>query len=327
TIMEAADRAQELVRQILVMSRKAGTETAPIRMSEVVEEALRLMAATLPGTIKIDTDLRTNALVLANGSQLHQVVTNLCTNAGHAMRRKGGILQVKLRELELGEGDLELYQDLSAGLYVVLEVRDTGPGIPETVRNRIFDPFFTTKAPGEGSGIGLSVVHSVVVAAGGTVTVDTEIGIGSIFRVFWPVAAGAELQTQRADSSTVEGRESIIFVDDEPMQADLAERMLGKMGFRVQAFTDGYKALDCFKADPAGFDLLITDLAMPGLTGEALVEEVLRIRPGFPIVVCSGHFEQDVEEDGLAVGIRRYLLKPLRWRSIAEAIREVLDEE
>jgi len=325
TILEAAGRARELVRQILVMSRKSDAETKPLCFREVAEEVIRLMSATLPSNIKVVSDLQSESVVMANGSQLHQVITNLCTNAGHAMSRTGGVLQLVMRDVVLDESDLEANPELPPGNYVVLDVRDTGPGIPNAILPRIFDPFFTTKGPGEGTGIGLSVVHGVVRAANGTITVETATGKGTTFRVFWPTTDDVPTADSVDDAGEISGSENVLFVDDEPMQTELATRMLGRMGFQVHAFTDSYEALRNFEAAPKDYDILITDLTMPRMTGDVLAREVLKISPGFPVVVYSGHFEPEVQDGLLTEEIRKYLLKPIRWRQIGQTIREVLD--
>jgi CheY-like chemotaxis protein/two-component sensor histidine kinase len=326
SILEAASRAQDLIGQILSMSRKVGTETHLVRLDAVADEAARLVRATMPGTIRILSDLEGETWVEGNATQIHQAVTNLCTNAAHAMGTKGGVLHLVVSRAELLTDDLDEYPELLPGHYAVLEVRDTGSGIPEADLPRIFDPFFTTKPPHEGTGIGLSVVHGIVQRAGGTVTVQTEVDVGSVFRIYWPLADGRpSADTPGAGGDVpVNGTERILYIDDEPMQANLAPRMLGKLGYDVLAHTSGEEALQAFRADPRRFDLVITDLTMPHPTGETLAREIRQIRADVPIIVLSGRVEDQTRERLTDVGISRYLLKPLRWRQVATAIREVL---
>lgn len=326
-VLIAAERAKNLVRQILRFSRQAKEETQPIQVKQVVEETLTLLRASLPATIEICPNLESSVCVLADFTQLHQVVMNLCTNAAQAMLASGGVLTIQLSDIEVRIDSVGIPTSLNPGAYVCLTVKDTGCGIPPDVLKRIFEPFFTTKDNDAGTGMGLSVVHGIVDSQGGCVSVDSALGKGTVFHIFLPAIKEAETLRRRKESPRVKGDERILFVDDEPFQAELAMDFLGRLGYHVVAFTSSIKAIERFKELPDKFDLVITDLTMPQMTGEILAQEIHTLRPDLPIILCSGYGDAISQEKASVMGIRDYLMKPVALGDLARAIRDVLDND
>ncbi|MEM8769265.1 MAG: ATP-binding protein [Pseudomonadota bacterium] len=323
-IIEASLRAQELVRQILVMTRRTEVETSDVNVRAILEEVQRLMRATLSSAIDIRMDILGDPIVEANSTELHQIVMNLCTNAGQAML-DGGVLQLTLAEVSVGPEDAAYHPSLAAGRYARIEVRDSGEGIAPDVLPKIFTPFFTTKAAREGTGIGLSVVQGIVSSAGGFVDVSSDEGLGSCFTVYWPVVDEAAGSLGGDPVASYGGSECVLFVDDEPMQVEIARQMLGRLGYEIVACTSSTEALEKFLHAPDDFDLVITDLAMPELNGEALLRRVLQERPSVPVLVLSGDLDADKDRRLSDLGVRAYLTKPVRWQRIAEVMRSILD--
>ncbi len=325
-VQAASDRAADLVKQILALSRKGEQEKKPIPVTPLVKEIIKFLRASIPATIEIHYSIAADlGQVLAVPTQIHQVIMNLCTNAAHAMREKGGILRISVEGVELGKDFIAQHADLSPGPYLKLTVKDTGHGIPPKVRQRIFEPYFTTKKQGEGTGLGLAVVHGIVKSHGGTITVESEVDKGSTFCIYLPVVheeAHAEITTVK---SALTGNERILWVDDELEMATMISQMLQRLGYKVVVSTSSTEALDMFKADPGRFDLVITDMAMPKMTGMELASELLSIRPEVPIILCSGFAETMTEERAKSIGIRDFIVKPIRKSEIAAAIRRVLD--
>lgn len=327
-VLAAADRAVSLVNQILSFSRRSDQVQKPCKLAPVVKEALKLMRSTLPTTIEIRQKIEAESdTVLADPTQIHQVVMNLCANASHAMREAGGILEVNLKRVELDEKTAGLYVELEPGEYQRLTVSDTGCGMDQYTLDRIFEPFFTTKELGEGTGLGLSVVHGIVKNHGGAISVYSEQGTGTAFHIYLPLLeAEADVRNTYTRSTLPRGTENILLVDDEPILVNLEREMLEILGYRVTTRTSGPEALEKFKAEPESFDLVLTDMTMPQMTGVKLSEELLRIRPDLKIILCTGFSPQISENKIELIGIRRLLMKPLVQREIAETIREVLDE-
>ena len=280
-VLEACGRAKNLVKQILAFSRQSKSEPKPIQIKLIIKEALKLLRPSLPATIEIRSDIQSDAAIMADPTQIHQVLMNLCTNAAHAMRSEGGRLEIALFDAKLDESFCQQHPDLSAGHYIQLIIVDSGEGIPPEVLNRIFDPFFTTKGIEEGTGMGLAVVHGIVKKHKGLITVKSRMQQGTTFTLFFP-AIEQEIQSETPAAQILpSGTERIMFVDDEEFQADLAKLMLERLGYRINAFTDSVTALEYFRLQPEVFDLVITDLTMPGMTGDTLSQKLLAIRPGF----------------------------------------------
>ena len=323
-VMTAGQRARDLVQQILAFSRQADRELRPVQIKLAATEIIKLLRASLPATIEIHQDLKSEDAVRADPIQIHQLLMNLCTNAGHAMP-KGGILSLELVDVVLRSDDTEKYPDLQPGPYLKLTVTDTGHGMPSHVQTRIFDPFFTTKGKNEGTGLGLSVVHGIVKSYGGTVTVFSEQGKGSVFEVFLPSIDKMAGSKKAMEKPLPRGTERILFVDDEEPLARLGKKLIESMGYDVVTVTSSLRALELFGATPDAFDLVITDMTMPKMTGDELAEEFLRIKPDIPIILCSGFSAMIDEDKATAMGIRAFIFKPILKREIAHAIRTALD--
>jgi len=325
-ILQAGKRAKDLVKQILAFSRQAEHERKPVQVKAIGDEVLKLLRASLPTTIEIHQDFQSDSLIMADPTQIHQILLNLCTNAGHAMREKGGILEVKLEDVELDAEFVDDRLDLKPGKYLELTVSDSGSGIPKQILDRIFDPFFTTKEKGEGTGMGLAVVHGIVGSCGGRISAYSEPGQGSIFKVYLPIVEKQyELQAV-AEEPIPTGSEHILFVDDEPVLAGMAKLILESQGYIVTTRTSSIEALELFKAAPDRFDLVISDLTMPKMTGDDLAIELIRIRPEIPVILCTGYSSRINPQNAMSMGVRAFLSKPVLKREMAETIRKVLDE-
>lgn len=328
-VLKGGMRARELVKQILTFSRQAEQEKMPIQIKLLLKEALKLLRASVPATIEIREQIDCDDLVLGDAGQFYQVIMNLCTNAFQAMDDKGGIICVSLKKekIEIEKQAPLSHPELESGEYVKLSVSDTGHGIGSDVIDKIFDPFFTTKTDGEGTGLGLSVVHGIARCHGGTVSVHSKPGKGSTFNVYLPVADTGSEDFREVDNSTPTGTEKILIVDDETALVNLAESVLQSMGYRVETRSSSHEALELFKSDPRRFDLVITDLTMPNMTGDKLAAHIKKIRPDMPIIICTGFSERFNEEDARQLGISAFIMKPIVRTDMARAIRNVLDRK
>jgi signal transduction histidine kinase len=326
-VQEAAKRGQELVKQIITFSRQKEQLRRPEEIIPIIKEGLKFLRATIPKHIEIREHIAApSALLLADATQIHQVLINLCSNAAHAMRGKGGILEVSLSQVEVDADMTAQYMDLSVGPYIRLTVSDTGHGMDPEVRERAFDPFFTTKKPGEGTGMGLAVVHGIVKNHEGAIRIYSEVGKGTTVHVFFPRIQG-EVEPKVVSSGPIPaGKERILLVDDEEIQVRSVQNMLDRLGYRVIGKTDSRQALEVFRAQPDSFDLVITDQTMPHLLGQDLAREILSIRPDLPIILCTGFSELIHEEEAKAAGIRDFAMKPLTLRDMAVRIRRALKE-
>jgi signal transduction histidine kinase/ActR/RegA family two-component response regulator len=325
-VMTAGHRAKHLVLQILAFSRQSGQGKKPTSIHTVIQEALELLRATIPTTIEIRHSLMTKASVLADSTQLHQVVINICTNAEYAMRETGDLLEIILEDWDVTEENVRSVSGLQIGPHVRLTIQDNGAGMSSDVLERMFDPFFTTKPIGEGSGMGLAVVHGIVANHGGALMVESTVGKGTKVEVYLPT-----IQTPGWDGSGDQdlipvGKETILFVDDEETIVRLGKELLSPLGYTVEVYTSSQEALNAFRHSPQRFDLVITDQTMPGLTGEALSRELLRIRPELPIILCTGFSHIITAEKAKTLGIQAYLMKPLAIRDLAPIVRHVLDK-
>jgi signal transduction histidine kinase len=326
-VLTAGKRAKSLIQQILAFSRQRDLELQPLQLRLVVREVVRLMRASLPATIELREKLDRNAgMVLASATQVHQVVLNLCTNAEQAMRTTGGVLEVRLEAVEVPTAITIAHADLKPGAYVRLSVRDTGPGIPLEVQERIFEPFYTTKGPGEGTGMGLAVAHGIVASHGGAIAVESAPGQGATFAVYFPRLDDTATEEQPEDDAAAPrgSGERILFVDDEVPLTELGRDMLVQLGYDVVVRTSSREALEAFRSTPYRFDLVITDQTMPQMTGEALAQEMRRLRPAIPIILCTGFSHLINEEKARAAGIDAFCMKPLIMHDLAHTIRTVL---
>ena len=327
-IRTASMRARDVVKQILAFSRQSPQEMKPVRISPIIKESLKLLRSSIPTTIEIHQDTSSESdTVRADPTQINQVLINLCTNAAHAMGEKGGALEVSLKNIEIDEDSAIHYHDLPSGRYVRLKVSDTGHGIEPKILERIFDPYFTTKGVGEGSGMGLSVVHGIVKAHGGDILVDSELGKGTTFQVLFPCTASKPEPEIEITAEIPRGNESILFVDDEKAMVDAIQPMIERLGYIVTARTSSIEALGAFRANPDRFDLVITDFTMPNMTGMELAKELLKLRSDIPVILCTGYSAHINEDKAKGSGIRAFVMKPVVLGEIANTIRKVLDQE
>ena len=323
-VLTAGQRAKDLVQQLLTFSRHNVPQRQPLRLHLLVHETLRLLRAILPSTIDIRAPLNTTSgTVLANPTQLQQVLMNLGSNAGYAMRTTGGVLEVLLDEVELTPADLPLAPVLPPGPYLRLTVRDSGSGMPPEVMTRIFEPFFTTKEMGQGTGIGLAVVHGIVTSHGGAITVASTLGQGTTFAIHLPRLAAEPPVATRSAGQMPQGHERILFVDDEKFLTNVWGELLARMGYHATVYTSSPDALAAFRSTPHSFDLVITDQTMPHITGETLVGELRRIRSDIPVILCTGYNPLIDADRAAALGIDAFLLKPLVAEDLARTIRQV----
>jgi len=326
-LLKAGERAKDLVKQILTFSRHTEQEQKPVLIHPIIKEALKLLRSTLPTTIEIRQNISSANMVLADPTQIHQVIMNLCTNAYHAMNEKGGVLEVSLTDIELDSEFTTKHLNAYPGPYLRLTVSDTGHGIEKKIIDRVFEPYYTTKGKSGGTGLGLAVVHGIVKSHGGIITVYSKPDKGSTFNVFLPRFEGAEVveETEIRLGRIQTGKERILFIDDEPAIVDIAKGMLEHLGYKVQVRTSPIEALAAFKALSDKFDLIISDMTMPKMTGDELAKEFMAIRPDIPIILCTGFSEHINEEKAKAIGIRKFVMKPFVMREMAEAIRQVLE--
>jgi PAS domain S-box-containing protein len=326
-IRTASFRARDVVRQLLSFARQTKLEKKPTNIIPIVKESLKLLRSSIPTSTEIRQNIPTDIdTILADPTQINQVLINLCTNADHAMP-DGGIIKVILKNVELGENATAQYHNLNPGRYVNLIVSDTGHGIPKEEIDRIFDPYFTTKEVGKGTGMGLAVVHGIVKGHNGLITVESELEKGTTFSMFFPVVEKEAVVETESDEDLPAGNERILFVDDEESIAKLGHRRLERLGYKLESTTSPIKALALFRSQPDQFDLIITDLTMPKMTGDKLVKEILNIRSDIPIILCTGFSEKIDEKKAKEIGAADYIEKPLDKRDFAFKVRKVLDEE
>ena len=323
-VLKGGERAKELVNQILTFGRQTAHEKKPLQIGLIIKEALKLLRSTIPSTIEIQTDISSKGMVVGDPTQMHQIAMNLCTNAYHAMRERGGVLAVTLKDIDIGLDSQN--PALQPGAYVKLSVRDTGKGITPAHLKRIFDPYFTTKKKGEGTGLGLAVVDGIVRTHGGAITVKSDPGVGTRFDIFLPKVDAKIEQEIKNLQPLPKGNERILFVDDEQALVAMVQEMLERLGYEVVIRTSSVEALETFRKGLDEFDLVITDMTMPYMTGENLAVELMQTRSDIPIVLCTGFSEMIDEEKAKAIGIRAFVMKPLVMNELAKTIRKVLDE-
>ena len=327
-IFKAGERARDMIKQVLAFSRQRQEEKAPIKIGFILKEVVRLLRSSIPTTIDIRHSIETEAdTVLADPTRIHQVLLNLCTNASYDMREKGGALEIELDDLNLDSETVSQFEDLNPGSYLSLTVTDNGHGIDPEVIERIFEPYFTTKDVGEGTGMGLAVVHGIVKSHGGDITVKSELGKGTTFQILFPKY---EEDIPKVSEPTVQfhrGTERILLVDDEKAAVDAIQPMLKNLGYQLTVRTSSIEALEAFHHKPNAFDLVITDQTMPNMTGKDLAKKIMSIRPDIPIILCTGFSEQVDKDTAEAMGIRAFVMKPIVMREMANIIRQVLDKK
>ena len=342
-IYKSAQRGSDLVKQILAFSRQSNPRKLPIRIQSILKEVLKLARAAIPMNIEITSHIKQDCgMVSANPTQVHQILMNLITNAYHAVERNGGTINVELKETDTGcnfamshpafgeKDDLRdnsMPEDIWVGRYACITLSDTGTGIDPTLIDKIFDPYFTTKELGKGTGLGLSVVHGIVKEHGGDIRVYSEVGKGTAFHVFLPIIEddmdGKDAAVTREYPT---GQERILLVDDEEPIVRMEQIMLERLGYQVTARTSSPDALAAFKANPCNFDLVISDRGMPNITGDQLARQLILIKPGIPVIICTGFSNENDERRAMAMGIKGFLMKPVSLNDMATMVRNVLDE-
>ncbi|MGB5747576.1 MAG: ATP-binding protein [Desulfobacterales bacterium] len=326
-VLKAANRAKELVQQILTFSRQGSQERKSLKVQYLIKEAVKLLRATIPSSIEIDCDIDESCgPIKGDPTQIHQIIMNLCTNAYHAMQETGGKLEVRLKEINISyEQSLERV-GIKVGQHLALTVKDSGHGMEPQVMERIFEPYFTTKEQGKGAGLGLSVIHGIVKNYGGDITVSSRPGKGATFKVILPIIDEIQKEiAMEAPSIAIKGKERILLIDDEDQIINIEQQILERLGYQVTPKTDSEEALEEFAAQPDRFDLVITDMTMPKMTGDQLARRMMRIKPQIPVILCTGYNEAISEEKALAMGIDMFVMKPIVKDVLASTIRKVLD--
>jgi len=325
-ISRAGKRAKDLVEQILAFSRQTEQTLMPVPVKSIVKETLKLLRASLPTTIDIKQELASDSKVMGDATKLHQIVMNLCSNAGYAMRNTGGTLHVQLSDIRLPADYENLYPGIDPGAFIELTVTDTGEGMAPETLERIYDPFFTTKERGQGTGMGLSAVHGIVKDYGGIIHARSQLGKGSTFKVDLPIIENQDESETEIQETLPRGQEQVLIVDDEPDIVEIGKLLLENLGYTVVSRVSALEALELFKSQPEKFDLVITDLTMPQMTGDKLAQELIAIRADIPIILCSGYSTQITEEAANKIGIHAILMKPIIIKEMAKLVRNVLDK-
>lgn len=324
-VYAAAIRAKELVKQILIFARQSEEETKPIRIDSIVKEVLKLLRSTIPTTIEIKSKIESRSSVMGDPINVHQILMNLCTNAFQAME-KGGTLSVDLEDVNIDKTGLSYDKKLAAGGYIKLTVSDTGAGIPDDIIESIFEPYFTTKPVGEGTGMGLAMVHGIVKKYHGEIFVKSAIGKGTVFAIFLPVTDKEdEIPLYRSESLPT-GTEHILFIDDEFAIVSMGEQILRKLRYKVTTRTSSVEAIELFEERKDDFDLVVTDMTMPNMTGDELAMEIKKIRPDIPVILCTGYSRKISLKDAKNIGVDEFVYKPIVKADLAKTIRKVLDE-
>ncbi|MFH2219040.1 MAG: PAS domain S-box protein [Pseudomonadota bacterium] len=326
-IRTASLRAKDVVRHIMSFARKTPSERNPINIGIIIKESLKLMRATIPTSIEIRQEVLCDTeMILANPTEINQILLNLCNNSVHAMEEEAGILEVKLETVILDDRSASQYNDFTTGDYVKLTVKDTGTGIYPEIMDRIFDPYFTTKGVGKGLGMGMAVVFGIVKKHDGAIKLMSEVGKGTTAEVLFPITeARADTEVKKSDALPT-GSERILFVDDEPSLVKLVKQMLERQGYEVVGKTSSLEALKLFQEESGNFDLIITDIAMPQMAGDQLAKRLIAVRSDIPIILCTGHSDRIDEEKAKELGIKAYTMKPLNKKELNIIVRKVLDK-
>ncbi len=328
-MLTSSFRARDLVQQILTLGRHdQGESKKPMLLDDITKEIIELLRATLPATIEIRSDIQQDTgSINASPDQIHRLLMNLCTNGAQAMAESGGILHVSLVNVSFDPEKAARHYELEPGKYVKLTIKDTGHGLDEVTMERIFDPYFTTKEQGKGTGLGLAVVHGIVKNHHAHIEVQSKPGKGTSFEIFFPKIDAPVKFENHADAPPPMGTEKILVVDDEKFIATMVQEMLTFLGYDAVCLNQSLDALALFREKPGDFDLVITDMTMPGMTGDVLATEILTVRPDIPIILCTGYSERISKEKAEAMGIRSFLEKPIRMKVLADAVRRVLDDD
>jgi nitrogen-specific signal transduction histidine kinase/ActR/RegA family two-component response regulator len=327
-VLTAGKRAKSLVKQILTFSRKGEQEKHNIQMNSILVENMKMLRSTIPSNITITEEISSEPITIhANASQMNQVIMNLVTNAVHAIN-DNGLIDIGLELIQLDKSNVEQYPDMMPGSYAKIYVSDTGCGISKENLNAIFDPYFTTKTPDKGTGLGLAVVHGIVKIHDGHITVYSEPGNGTTFHVYLPTTTQSfKKPAIQTETDIPQGCERILFVDDEPAITKLQKRFLERLGYAVTAKTSSLDALKTFRLNPDLFQLVITDMTMPEMTGDQLCQAVKEIKPDIPVILCTGFSEKINEKTALDFPVDGFLMKPIDIKKMAETVRNVLDKK
>ncbi|MFC1825888.1 PAS domain S-box protein, partial [Thermodesulfobacteriota bacterium] len=325
-VYRAGKRARDLVKQILAFARQSNEEQQPIQVDTIAQEALKLIRSTIPTSIEIRQKLESNSLIMGNPTQVHQLFMNLCTNAAQAMEDRGGFIEVGLGDVAIDDRFSLVELGLKPGNYLKMTVSDTGSGIDPSIIDSIFEPYFTTKGVGEGTGMGLALVHGIVESHGGRITVDSELGKGTAFSIYLPIAKKRDAYQPYGQGELPSGHERILFVDDELPIAQMGSQILERLGYQVTVRTSSVEALELFRSRSNDFDLVITDMTMPNITGDQLSVELVKIRFDLPVILCTGYSKKITDEKAAKIGIKAFAYKPIVKADLAKTVRKVLDE-
>jgi len=325
-VYTASKRAKDLVWQILTFARQTDEPSKPIQIDSIVIEVLKLIRSSIPTTIEIKKTIDSDSFVMSNATHIHQIIMNLCTNAAQAMEKSGGVLEISLKDVAIDIQTPNLKGSLKPGDYIEIKVSDTGVGISSDVIGSIFQPYFTTKSTGEGTGMGLAVVQGIVEKSGGKISVESQVGKGTTFSVFLPITKKRKVERQYGQEKLSTGSERILFVDDEASIAKMVARNLKGLGYSVTTRTSSIEALELFRTKPDEFDLVISDLTMPNMTGDVLAADLMYIRQDIPVILCSGCSKKILEETASEIGIKAFAYKPIVKADLAKTVRKVLDE-
>ena len=325
-VYAAGKRARDLVKQILTFARQSDEEIKPVQFSVIAKEVLKFIRSSIPSMIEIRQNIESDSLIMANSTQVHQILMNLCTNASHAMGDEGGIMELSLKDVVIdGGGAAELF-GLKPGNYIEVKVSDTGVGIPPGIIDSIFDPYFTTKGPAEGTGMGLAMVHGIVDSYGGKITVHSTLGKGTVFTIYLPITGERMARLPYELEDLPKGTERILFVDDEAPIARIGGQILERLGYSVTTSTVSVEALELFRSRPYDFDLVVTDMTMPNMRGDTLAAELRQIRPDIPVIICSGYSRKMSKDLAAEIGIKAFAYKPVDKAELANTVRKVLDD-
>ncbi len=325
-ILTASIRARDLISQVLVFARQSNTEIGPMRVDLIATEALQLIRSSVPTSIKIKSIIESKSRIIGNPIQCHQIIMNLCTNAAYAMEKEGGILEIRIQDADTNDNAVIVGLGLKQDDYIKIIVKDTGDGIPPNIIGSIFDPYFTSKPIGEGTGMGLSVVHGIVESYGGKITVNSKPQKGTELTIFIPVTKHDEKRVVESKKELPTGTENILVVDDELSITNIFDRTLRSLGYSVTKRNSSIEALELFRSKSNSFDLVITDMAMPNMTGDNLAIKMIAIKPTIPIILCTGYSKTISDEKAFKIGIKAFVQKPIVNTDLAETIRTVLDD-
>jgi PAS domain S-box-containing protein len=322
-IYSGGKRARDLVKQILAFARQSDEVIKPIQVDALVKEALKLLRASIPTTIRIDQNIKKGLMIMGNPTQVHQIIMNICTNAAQAMEDDGGILEISIKDAVIDKKDT--LENLNPGEYVVIKISDTGPGIDPEIMDKIFDPYFTTKETGKGTGMGLAIVHGITKSCNGTITADSKPGQGTVFTIYLPLIRRRRGSDFYQPEILPTGNERILLVDDEVPIVKMSSQILQKLGYDVVFRTSSKKALELFRSSSDDFDLIITDMTMPEMTGDKLAAEVMSIRRDIPVILCTGYTSKISDKTAATIGIKAFAYKPVSKADLAKTVRKVLD--